>query len=269
MKKAILVLFIGVCIFSHAAAQEMQFSLGSDFTLGAYKVNNTIFLPITPGVYYDMSYDVESLLIAPGISFFVRYFIDTESPVTRGFVCRTRASLVTSWHETGYVDGSRVSGKYGLRDEFIMISDYGMGISYRYRLGSNFSMYADLGANITIMDSEDYDDSWLTYTGAGIFANMGFQFDLGSRMYLEFGVNSILNAFSRQEGQIRVSPTRVIKYEDTGKWDLALVAFYLHVGWRFDIGALRQQQLEQLLRSQPQQRQPETQPPQQQPSEEE
>jgi len=81
----------------------------------------------------------------------------------------------------------------------------GLGSSSRFRISDGFLFYADLGANFTILDSEDYQTrDKLNYLGIGIFSDLAFQINFTKIMYLEVGLNGIINIFSSQKGSFQL-----------------------------------------------------------------
>jgi hypothetical protein len=124
--------------------------------------------------------------------------------------------------------------------------DFDFGISTRYIISERFQFYADLGVNASIASFEDYDtNDTLSYWGAGIFSILALQVNLPKTMYLEFGMNAIMNIFSSQEGTIPLY-NKKIEFEDSGRWDLPVVAAYIHIGWRFDLKHLQREALAQM-----------------------
>jgi hypothetical protein len=220
-------------------AQEMQLSGGFEAGFGIFKVNNDFWYNY--GVLnYHINENTQSSFFALGISLSVRIFPDTDNFVSTGFIFRDRAIFMTNIKQTGTVSINNVpqpvSETFTLSDDlFISIMDYDMGVSFRYKISNGFRLYADLGLNFTIMDSEDFKTSdTFNYLGFGIFTGVAFQLNLKETLYLEFGVNSINNIFSGQEGTYHTSNIKV-NYEDSGRWDLTSVAAYIHFGVRFDL----------------------------------
>ncbi|MCL2809108.1 MAG: hypothetical protein FWD24_03455 [Treponema sp.] len=242
--KKIICIFIFCFIIFNIFAQEMQISVGINFNFGVYEQENTVFLPIVPlpPVYYIFDYNTSTTFPSIGISFLVRVFPESDAMVTPGFVFHDRAIFSLNWKESGYINNVRYSEEFTIDDGMITIMDFGMGISYRIRLSDWFNLYSDLGANLTIMDFDDFNRTTSNYLGAGIFAALSLQMNLSQTLFLELGINSILNAFSSTKGQLvnPVNPNQVVKYKDSGRWDLTTIAAFLHVGWRFDLWALRQ-----------------------------
>jgi hypothetical protein len=92
------------------------------------------------------------------------------------------------------------------------------------------------------MEFEDFDSGdTLEYWGMGIFSALAFQINITRKMYLEFGINGIINILSSQEGEYYnpFIPNQLKKYEDTGKFDLISTSVYLTIGWRLDLEKLR------------------------------
>jgi hypothetical protein len=221
----------------------MQISGGPEFGLGVFRVNNDFAFYEGSDAYF-LNENTKSLFFAPGLSFSMRYF--PESITTPGFFFRDRAIFITN-HKltgTGTINGVSVpiSETYSAAkdDFFISIMDFDFGPSFRFILAEKFQFLTDLGVNLTIMDSED-DDSGetLNYWGMGIFSAMVFQLNIGKTMYLEFGLNTIINIVSSQNGKYYDFNNKKRTYEDTGKFDLVSMAPYIHIGWKLDVKRIR------------------------------
>jgi len=232
MKKRLLLSLLIILLMNNLAAQEvrlepageMQISGGAEFGFGAFKVDNK-------------NEKSTFAFFAPGISLSVRYFTDKDSAISSGFFFRDRAIFITNGEYTGtaYLNGSpfSISESYSIADDnsFMGILDFDLGLSTRYIISKNLQFYADLGVNFTIMNLESEDDTkTLNYWGGGLYAALALQVNLTKTMYLEFGINSIINAFSSQNGKLYNAT-----YEDTGRWDLTTVAAYINIGWRLDV----------------------------------
>jgi hypothetical protein len=241
------------------SAQEMQLSGGLELGFGVFKVNNDFWFPdiFSRPTYNENS---SSVFFAPGLSALVRKFQNVNNKFSMGFVFRGRVIFVTNYKQTGTVSitypyviypvpaPEKISETYSIADDdfFIGIMDFGIGSSVRYMISDRLQFYIDLGINGSIADFEDYDTTnTLNYLGTGIFSGMALQVNLRKTMYLEFGMSSIMNVISRQEGTYNINNQRG-KYEDSGKWDLMSVAVYIHIGRRFDLNKLRREALEQM-----------------------
>jgi hypothetical protein len=255
MKKTILLSLFFVVNIHILPAQEMQLSGGLEFGVGTLKVDNNFWFDIWPHSYL-YSENSTSVLYAPGLSFSVRVFKNVvNNTFSSGFVFRDRALFVTHYTQTGTASLGpsysmtpiKISETYSIGDGFfISMMDFDMGISTRYIISERFQFYADLGVNVSIASFEDYDtNDTLGYWGAGIFSLLALQVNLQKTMYLEFGMNAIMNIFSSQEGVVHIYNEKV-EYEDSGRWDLPLIAAYIHIGWRFDLKKLQKEALEQM-----------------------
>lgn len=246
MRKAVCIFVIlFLCAASFVFAQEMQLSLGADFNFGVFKTHSTTFIPtgnmLFPNSYYVFDEDLTSSFFSTGLSIFVRAFPESNAFLTRGFIFRDRAIFVTSWEESGYINGVYVSEEFTIKDSMISIMDFGLGLSYRFKFPKGFYFYTDLGINLTIMDVEDnFTDYKMNYLGAGFLMDIAMQYDITQKVYLEFGLNTIMNVFSSQEGQFRnpYNLRQILKFDNTGRWDLTMAALYLHVGWKIDLKEL-------------------------------
>ena len=239
----VLAAFGAVVLAGNVSAQEMQLSGGMEFGFGVSRVNNDFAFYDTGDVYhYNENY--KSLFFAPGLSLSLRYFPDTES--TLGFFFRDRSIFITNAKITGtgsITNGSitiseKISETYSAADGFMGIMDFDFGPSFRFILSEKLQLCTDLGVNFTIMDTED-DESGetLNYWGIGIFSAVALQLNIGKIMYLEFGLNTIMNIVSSQKGKIY--DPMYVAYEDTGRFDLISMAPYIHIGWRLDVKKVR------------------------------
>jgi hypothetical protein len=218
----------------------MQLSGGMEFGFGVFRVNND-FAYLPPVLF--LNENTKSLFFAPGLSLSLRYFPDTDT--TLGFFFRDRAIFITNGKTTGTqsVDGSityseKISETYSAADGFIGIMDFDFGPSFRFILSEKLQLCTDLGVNFTIMDTEDDESSeTLNYWGIGIFSAVALQLNIGKIMYLEFGLNTIMNIVSSQKGKIY--DPMYVTYEDTGRFDLISMAPYIHIGWRLDVKRIR------------------------------
>jgi hypothetical protein len=69
-------------------------------------------------------------------------------------------------------------------------------------------------------------------------AELALQINITKTMYLEMGLNTIMNFYSHQEGQVNIpfgSGYQTVKYEHTGKFDLVSASPYIHLGWRIGL----------------------------------
>ncbi|MCL2720994.1 MAG: hypothetical protein FWD47_06605 [Treponema sp.] len=228
----IFLLFIGIT--GNIMALEMQISGGVDLSFVTHKVENTIVEPLVPPLYFGINYANTASFTSIGISFLIRVFPDDYNAFSTGFVFRDRAVFSLGWKENGHIDGIPHSGKFKSKDGMYSIMDFGVGLSQRFLMTRRFSFYTDLGVNFTIMDFDDFEDSTINYWGAGMFADLSMQINFSQKIYLELGVNSVLNAFSSSKGNILD-----IEFKDSGRWDYSTVTAYLHIGWRYDLGSFR------------------------------
>jgi hypothetical protein len=239
MKKIIIAFFI---IFAtiNISAQEMQFSGGLEAGFGALKINNDFWFNYGNN-YFFCNETINSVFFAPGISFSVRVFSDKKNIISQGFIFRDCAIFIANMEQLGTISinnySQSISNTLSLADDFfISIMNFDMGISYRFGNSSRLQFYTDLGVNLTIMDSEDYEtNDTFKYLGFGIFSGLALQINLKTNLYLELGLNSILNIFSSQEGTYQTPYNTRIEYEDSGRLDLPIVAAYIHIGWRIDL----------------------------------
>jgi len=233
MKSYIKRFILSLIIISSAInifAQEMQLSGGFEAGFGIFKVYKDFYYSSYPLSNGHINENTQSSFFALGISLSVRVFPDTDNFVSTGFIFRDRAIFMTNIKQTG-------TETFTLSDDhFVSIMDFDMGVSFRYKILNGFQLYADLGLNFTIMDSENFKTSdTFNYLGFGIFTGVALQLNLNKTLYLEFGVNSINNIFSGQEGTYHMSNNIKVNYEDSGRWDLTSVAAYIHFGVRFDL----------------------------------
>lgn len=250
MKRNFFLLFFITLIMNSLPAQEMQLSFGPEAAVAIYKVNNDI--AFRNGIYgYFLNENTASSLFAPGISISMRVFGD-DNTYSSGFFFRDRTIFVTNVTQTGTASINdttvKISEKYSIKDTdfFISMMDFDFGTSTRFIISKRLQFYTDLGVNFTIMDYEDYETyDTSSYWGAGIFAALALQVNLTKTMYLEFGLNSIINAFSSQEGTYYLEDfnNKEIKYKDSGRWDLTSSAVYINIGWRLNLQELRKDML--------------------------
>jgi len=245
MKKYIFTVFIILCSVN-IYTQEMQLSVGNDFGGGVFKVNNDFWFSYGGDNYY-YNEDSTTTFFAPGLSFTIRVFPD-DNTFSRGFVFRSRVMFITNGKTFGtYTIGNSYSSyseksseNFSISDDFsTSIMDFGLGESIRYKISDRLQFHTDLGVNFTWMDSEenmDNNSSTLNYLGAGLFSDLAFQVNLTSKLYLELGSNATVNIFSSQKGKIQMPEFNIkTEYEDTGRLDLVSVAFYIQLGWRYDL----------------------------------
>ncbi|MDR0720228.1 MAG: hypothetical protein LBF78_11390 [Treponema sp.] len=251
MKKT--VIMAALCILTLGVkinATEMQIFGGFEAGFGTYKVKNDFWFYSSPTVF-GFTEDTETVFFAPGLTFGVRVFSD-NSPI--GFIFRDRAIFMTNLKQTGKILGQSslasmsetISKTRSAADgDFIIsIMDFSPGVSLRYQISDRFQFYTDLGLNLTIMEYEEFDsDEAMKYLGLGIFSTLAVQASVTRNMYLEFGINGIMSILSNQEGALGhpLDSNQVIKYEDTGKFDLNSPSVYLSIGWRLDVEKARAQ----------------------------
>jgi len=256
MKRSFFLLFFIALVVNSLSAQEMQISFGPEAAYGYYKVDNDS--AFRSGIYgtnaYFLNENTTSLFFAPGISIYLRLFND-EMPYSRGFFFRDRAIFATSikQHGTASINDAtvKISENYSIKNDdfFLSMMDFDMGMSDRFIISKKLRFYTDLGINLTIMDYEsdfgsDQGDT-LSYLGTGIFANLALQVNLTDMLYLEFGLNSIINVFSSQKGtyyidEINGTPIyKTVNYKSSGRWDYMSTAVYINIGWRIDYNKIR------------------------------
>lgn len=232
IKILILVCFCAFATFN-AGAQEMQISFGLDANMGVYTVNNTVFK--SDGIFASyFTEETENAFFSPGLNFTLRTFSDTESKISSGLIFKQRLLVMTHANTEGYLNGYYVNEDLGIKDLFMLVSDTGLGIASRINLSKKINFISDVGFNITFFEYSDYGNKEsLSYYGAGIFADLAFQFDITKKVYLELGLFTAMSMFSSQEGETWALGSRV-KYEDTGRNDLVMASIYLNIGWRID-----------------------------------
>jgi hypothetical protein len=264
MRKIFVVAVVAVLVMTAANAQELQLAGGFEFGLAGFDVDNS-FSYRTGSYTFLLSEKAEYDFFAPGISFTMRLF--PAKPVNSlgsyGFFFRDRALFVTNLTQTGtntvecpnvnYLGLPRtenISEKRSAADGdfFISFLDFAMGLSSKLALSERFNFYSDIGANLTIgsveFDVEDASEKdTLTYIGSGLFVGLAAQINFTQNLYLEMGINSIMNILSYQEGKINLpalsgNDYQTIKYEDAGVVDLVSAALYIQIGWRIDLKPL-------------------------------
>jgi hypothetical protein len=240
MKRRVLFAVCIAAVMYGLAAQEAQLSIGPEFGIGVFKVNND-FAFSQSGQAFLCKEEFSAFSLAPGFSLSIRRFLDSDSPVAMGFVFRDSALFVTNYRQNGRatVNGSSegISETYGPSDDFfISAMSFDLGPSSRYILSQRLQFYADIGFNFTMMDSEIEGDT-RNYLGLGLFSDLALQVNLKKPLYLEFGLNAIINILSNQKGTY-VMNNQKIDFEDTGRWDLVSLAPYIHIGWRIDLKKL-------------------------------
>jgi len=226
-------------------AGEMQISGGAEFGFGVFEVDNNFAFSQGNSAYF-LSEKTTFEFFSPGINLSVRYFSDSDSDGASsfGFFFRDRAIFITNGKSTGTISLNAatfgISENYSIADDnFISIMDFDLGLSTRLIISKKLQFYFDFGVNFTIMDSKSEDET-LDYWGGGLYTALALQVNLTKTMYLEFGINSILNMFSSQKGEFYLDLlNRKIRYEDTGRCDLTTVAAYLSIGWRLDVQKIR------------------------------
>ncbi|MDR0539457.1 MAG: hypothetical protein LBG74_02985 [Spirochaetaceae bacterium] len=238
-KRNILTLLYAVFVVSGLSAQEMQISGGPEFGIGVFEIDNSFVSGpplLLPTLYKEK---IDAAFLAPGVSFAVRSFSDTSRPVQAGFIFRDRAIFITNVELTGTVSrnasSERLSESYSAADNdfFIGLLDFDTGVSVRHILSKRLQFYTDLGVNFSIMQYKNFETyDTLDYWGMGLFAALSLQVNLVKTMYLEFGLNTIMNLLSNQEGYRH---NLKADYEDSGRTDLTSIAVYVHIGWRIDL----------------------------------
>jgi len=156
--------------------------------------------------------------------------------------------FVTNFKQIGTVSNNNnpkdISESYSITDEtfVIFMTDIDFGPSLRYLISDKLQLYIDLGANFSIMFSENFKTGKsINYLGIGTYSALALQLNLGkatedTRMYLDFGINSVVNIISNQEGNYSYDYyNQRNAYEDTGRWDLISAAAYIHFGWKLDL----------------------------------
>jgi len=246
MKRTIFILSLAVLVIYSLPAQEMQLSFGSEAAFGVYEVNNDFAFRVGSSGYF-LNETTTSVFLAPGLSFSMRVFNDSNT-ISKGFFFRDRALFMTHITQTGTASindySEKINEKYSIKDMDFLISmmDFDMGSSSRIILSRRVQFYTDLGLNFTLMDYEDFETGdTSSYWGVGFFAALSFQFNFSKTVYLELGINSIINVYSGEESTFYLKDfgNREINYRDSGKWDLISSAAYLHIGWRLDSNELR------------------------------
>ena len=189
-----------------------------------------------PTLYFKEESDIS--FFAPGLSFSVRFFPDTNHPISLGLIARSSVAFMVYINNANpfTVSPPRIQSTpkvLKLSEQIVSLVDIGIGPSFRFNYFDKFPIYWDFGPNITFMNAENFKrNDTLDYFGFGIFSNIASQLDISTQLYLEFGLNSIFNILSWQKGVY--SPFGFKNnYEDKGKWDLISGAVFIHVGWRF------------------------------------
>jgi len=252
MKRAIILLFFTASIMNNLYSQEMQISFGPEAAFGVYSVDNEFALTNGYKVldsYYVLDVDLynqntDSLFFAPGINFSIRLFANNDK-ISRGFFFRDRAIFLTNITEKGTfsknLQSQKVNETYSLKNmDFLMyMMDFDTGWSDRFIISERIQLYSDFGLNFTIIDYERNDSKeTYNYYGGGIYAGFAMQLNLTKKVYLEFGINSIINVFSSLKGKVNLSEfggPKEYKYEDAGRWDLMYISTYINIGWRIDL----------------------------------
>jgi len=253
MKRVIILLFFVALILNSLHSQEMQFSFGTEAAFGVYSVDNDFTFTSGGWHWLGDSYVIDtylckqktdSLFFAPGMDFSIRVF-SNDDKISRGFFFRDRAIFVTNITEKGTntinLKSEKINETYSLKnmDFFVSMMDFDLGLSQRFKLSKKIQLYIDIGVNFTIMNYES-DDSKDTYDyyGGGIFSGFSMQLNLTKKLYLEFGINTIINVFSSLKGTVNLEELggkKDFKYEDAGRWDLTSMAAYINIGWRIDL----------------------------------
>jgi hypothetical protein len=202
MKKAIVVILVMLSFNVKIDASELQIFGGSEFGLGVYKVDNDFWFNNWIA-YYFCHEDTSSIFFAPGLTFGLRLFHENSSI---GFIFRDRAIFITNGKQTGKMSINNyytsISDTYSIADDnfFASLMDFDPGISIRYKISDRLQFYTDLGLNFAIMNFEQYGSGdTLEYFGIGIFSAFALQPNIAQKLYLEFGINDIINIISNQE----------------------------------------------------------------------
>jgi hypothetical protein len=263
MKKSIIALFFVLMFAAQIHSLEMQLSFGPEYGIGTLKVDNDYKLNNGSG-YESANQTSDAFFYGPGIGFMVRVFPDFTTAVTYGFVFRDNVIMATNYEQAGkavrynggytpigmteYQEGKFKNSESLDSDGFLLlVSNFNPALSTRMQLAKRVVLYSDLGINLTTMDFES-NGSTLNYLGFGIFAQPALQINLTDKLYFEFGLNSVINIFSHQEGEYAYKDIAgndiKSKYEDSGKFDGVYLGAYIHIGWRIDLKALRSKQFE-------------------------
>ena len=223
--------------------QEMQLSGGFEAGFGALIIDNNFWYNDKDN-YNFCSEDTNTVYFAPGISFTLRVFSDIDNAISTGLIFRDRAIFMTNMKQVGTFGINNISypisETYSISDDlFLSIMDFGLGSTNRFRISDWFNFYTDLGVSFTMMDLEDDKaKETLNYLGIGIFSDLAFQINFTPKLYLELGLNGIINIFSSQKGTFQIT-NKKFEYEDSGRWDLVSVAAYIQIGWRFDLKQIK------------------------------
>lgn len=248
MKKTIFSLLFIIVILNSLPAQE-EGSQAGNITEYNWEVQILGGLEFGAGVFSQsfgisdgadtIALDSDNLYFALGLSFATRRFNIVESKHSTGFFFRSRALVVTGGSTTGTLTlngfTEKINDKYSLDDDnIITFMDFNFGPSFRNILSERWQFYLEPGINFTIMEDEDLKTGdLLNYWGVGLYFGTAFQLNLSKNMFLEFGLNSIINIISSQEITLYDSGSK-IKFEDAGRFDLTASAIYIQFGWRIN-----------------------------------
>lgn len=241
-KRIALALF---CLGTAAALPaEMQLQIGPEIGLGVWKDTLTVPYETYPGfgmwnVYQD---NITQSYTMPGFGIVLRTFPDELFPNQlgkSGVVLRTNVSFVTNLTEDGI--------SYRSSDDNFSITRafFGLGASSAFLFSKRVHLITEFGFGVSMMntawiyDTGDLKKLEYNTMGFGLFSDIGFQFNFTKRLYLELGVNALLNFFSSMEGEATLNTTsrRRVDFDDAGRFDFTAVGFYLHIGWRIPIFA--------------------------------
>ena len=257
MKKIFLLIILVILAINSAPAQEVQLSLGLELGLGSFKIENEFNLSANINFASMHREKLDYTFLAPGLSFSLRGFSDAESSILTGYFVRSRIILAAALWETGTTTGNnKVTEKYTLNDDYLLgLIEFDFGPSIRYIISEKLYLITDFGLNFTFLDKEDYREFWqnrtLNYWGIGLYGAAALQTNLSRTMYMEFGLNGMINIISSQEGTYAINQNHAIRYEDSGRWDLFSGGVFVHIGWRFDLAAQRAAAIERYLAAQP------------------
>jgi hypothetical protein len=251
-KKLVLLACFILIVISNVSAQEMQVYGELEFGTGVLETNQSVWT--TNGLSaLNISQDTNFEFLMPGICLGVRVFPSAVDP--RGFFFNGSILIITSGEISGKgaIGGisGRINEKYSISssDGGYVIGNYSFGLSTKVISSDRFRLSTDLGFNLTALSYDDLYEEW-NYWGAGIFSSILFQINLTKKLFLGFGINAVINAFSSIKGSFYDDQLayRTVSYEDAGRWDFYSVSAHITIGWRFDLKEIWKKQIEQLNR---------------------
>ena len=260
MKKIFLLLVLIILAIYSIPAQEMQLSLGLELGIGVFNIDNEFAVPSTAfGSGFRREHEeLDYVFLAPGLSFSLRGFSDTESSLLIGYFVRSRIILSAILWETSPIGNNKVTKKYTLSDDegpVLSLIEFDFGPSVRFIISEKLYLITDFGLNVTFLEKEVYrtygQNRILNYWGIGLYGAAALQTNLNKTMYMEFGLNWMINIISSQEGTYPTGLNQYINYEDSGRWDLFSAGVFVHIGWRIDLAAQRAASIERFLAAQP------------------